>query len=107
MDEKIIEVFSFLIQDAYNTAKEKGWHELEVTVPHSLMMIVDEITELLHEYRKGSSQEIVYKEMADVFIRLFDFMGNQGYDDIRFCQCLIEKMRQNKERPYRHGNKPF
>ncbi len=67
----------------------------------------NEITEMMQEYRKHSSNEIIYKEMADVFIRLFDFMGTQEFDVPQFSAMLISKMEENKLRPYRHGNKPF
>jgi len=71
------------------------------------MMIVDEITEMMLEYRFKSSQEFIYREMADVFIRLFDFMGQQNFDVPQFVRALEEKMEANKKRPYRHGDKPF
>ena len=101
------ETFEALIKEAHSTAVEKGWHEKEVTVPHALMMVVDEIAEMMHEYRVKASQEFIYREMADVFIRLFDFMGQQNFDVPQFVKALEEKMEANKKRPYRHGDKPF
>lgn len=101
------EMFEKLISEAHGTAVEKGWHEKEVTVPHALMMVVDEIAEMMHEYRMKSSSDFVYREMADVFIRLFDFMGQQKFDVPQFVKTLEEKMEANKKRPYRHGDKPF
>lgn len=103
----ISKVFQNLVSDAYNTAELEGWHEPKVSIPHGLMMVVDEITEMLQEYRKNSPNEIIYKEMADIFIRLFDFMGAQEFDVVHFSNMLMEKMEENKQRPYRHGNKPF
>jgi len=71
------ETFEALIKEAHSTAVEKGWHEKEVTVPHALMMVVDEIAEMMHEYRVKASQEFIYREMADVFIRLLISWGNK------------------------------
>ena len=91
------EMFEKLISEAHGTAVEKGWHEKEVTVPHALMMVVDEVAEMMHEYRVKAPQEFVYREMADVFIRLFDFMGQQKFDVPQFVKALEEKMKPTKD----------
>lgn len=96
-----------LIKEAHSTAKEKGWYDSEITVPHSFMMIVDEITEAMHEYRNNGKTEEFTCEIADVFIRLFDFLGKQEIKGDVLVNKILEKMHENKSRPHRHGNKPF
>ncbi len=97
-----------LVWEAHKTAVEKGWHEPAVSVPHALMMVVDEVTELLSEFRQDPVDiEKVYAEMADIFIRLFDFCGAYDLSGSRLAEAITVKMEKNKQRPYRHGNKPF
>ena len=97
-----------LVWEAHKTAVEKGWHEPAVSVPHALMMVVDEITEMLAEFRQEQVDlDKVYEEMADVFIRLFDFCGSQDMSGSKLAEAITYKMEKNKSRSYRHGNKPF
>jgi len=97
-----------LICDAHITAVEKGWHDPKVSIPHALMMVIDELSEMMHEFRQENvNQSKVYEELADVFIRLFDFCGSNDLSGHILADMIEYKMKKNKERPYRHGNKPF
>jgi len=100
-------LLSQLINEAHTTSKEKGWYEKELTVPHSFMMVVDEICEAMQEFRKNGKTEEFTIELADVFIRLFDFMGYHEISGNDIMDQIHKKMEKNKERPYRHGDKPF
>lgn len=96
-----------LIRDVHTTAVEKGWYEKEPTLPHSMMMIVDELTEAMHEFRSNGITDKYVEEMSDVFIRFLDLLGTQSINGTQFMNSVYSKMEVNKNRPHRHGNKPF
>lgn len=105
-----------LIQEAHDTATEKGWWDLpDRNVPELLALIHSEVSEALEAYRiKGkdglgdtwystaSKPEGFTVELADVFIRIADLCAEFNLD---LEQALTEKMAYNKTRSYRHGNK--
>ena len=78
-----------------------------------MLLIVSEICEALEEYRDGRDINAVYftndkpdkpegipVELADVAIRLFDFVEANGID---LEQEIIRKVRYNETRPHKHG----
>lgn len=92
------------------TAVEKGWWRTTRSTPECLMLMVSEISEALEEYRnnaeayyvKDGKPEGVAVELADAMIRILDYCG---FYNINIGEIMIEKMRYNETRPYRHGNK--
>ena len=105
-----------LLQEAHDTATEKGWWDLpDRNVPELLALIHSEVSEALEAYRiKGKDNlgdiwhssakkpEGFTVELADVLIRIADLCAEFNLD---LEQALVEKMAYNKTRPYRHGNK--
>jgi NTP pyrophosphatase (non-canonical NTP hydrolase) len=101
-----------LIEESHKTAVEKGWWDDSRSAGDIFMNIAAEVSEAWEEYRTGCSFiEIYYKdskpegiavELADVLIRIFDVCAKY---DIPLEEALCAKMKYNKQRPYRHGNK--
>lgn len=102
-----------LVDQAYETALEKGWHDREVGFGEFIALCHSELSEALDDYRNGLPLDAIYygadgkpcgvpTELADTVIRIFEYCKRQGID---IEQALLEKMEFNKTRPYRHGNK--
>lgn len=92
-----------LCKEAHETAKSKGWHDVEQPTPVWLALIHSEVSEALEADRKGDDENFV-EELADVLIRTFDLCGLMGLD---LEKAVLEKMEHNKTRPHKHGNKRY
>ena len=101
-----------LIRDAYANALAHGWHDTERSFPEILMLLVSEIAEAMEEFRNhrgvneiyfiGDKPEGIPIEVADLLIRVFDWAGAENVD---LLAALDIKMRYNRGRTYRHGDK--
>ena len=101
-----------LCLEAHETAKEKGWHEKEVSVSDFISNTHAELSEAFEEYRAGRPVNEIYDsfdkpegfpiELADVIIRIADFCGLHGID---LEEAIRFKMTFNKTRSHRHGGK--
>jgi NTP pyrophosphatase (non-canonical NTP hydrolase) len=120
---------------AHSTSKNHGFHDPSPTVGESVALMHSELSELLEDHRKGREpNEVFYvrkvdvtllvgmtkveiecnrddsdaklsgipSELADCIIRCLDFAGQHNID---IESVLIEKMKHNESRPYRHGGK--
>ncbi|MGN8647906.1 hypothetical protein ACTNEO_05125 [Gracilibacillus sp. HCP3S3_G5_1] len=92
-----------LCQEAYETAKSKGWHDKERETGTLLALVHSEVSEALEADRKGNQEEFEI-ELADVCIRIFDLCGSRGIDLEGWVNA---KMKYNKDRSYKHGNKAY
>lgn len=98
--------FNLLAKEAFENAREKGFHEKQHTDAHYLMLVACELAEaveadregrrsdrrtynfLLQEYGEPLAKHLfdvhikdtVEDELADAVIRLLDFVGVKGYD---------------------------
>lgn len=93
-----------LCDEAYETAKSKGWHDSEREMGTLLMLIVGEVSEAMEADRRNEGQHRVIEELADVCIRIFDLCGKNGWD---LEGIIYKKMEFNKGRSYKHGNKKY
>lgn len=105
-----------LIQQAHNTALEKGWWKDENrSFGEQLMLMVTELAEVMEEFRtkgltnpynmiyfKDDKPEGIAVEFADLLIRVADTCGRYN---IPLEEALNLKLEYNKTRSYRHGGK--
>lgn len=96
----IKESLKVLIEDAYETACKKGWHESPGILPVQLALIHSEVSEALEADRKEHGSEKVAEELADIIIRTFDTAASHNLD---LAGALFRKMTKNREREHRHG----
>lgn len=92
-----------LVQQAYTTAKQKGWHDEPVETGTKLALIHSEVSEALEADRRNDVEHFA-EELADVCIRIFDLCGAEGIDLER---AIANKMEKNRHRSYKHGNKKY
>jgi len=89
------------IDEAHETASKNGfWDDPNPNYAEKVMLIVTELSEAIQEDRKGEDPT---PEIADVFIRLFDFCGRFHYPHI--VDCIETKMKENRTRPYKHNRR--
>ena len=83
----------------HDIAVEKGFWDEERNTGEALMLIVTELAEAMEAYRR-ENHENFKEELADTFIRLFDFCGGSNID---IAKEIAKKTAKNKTRPYKHG----
>ena len=75
--------------------------EKEVT---GFITLHSEISEAMEEHRKGNREALI-EELADVQIRLLDLCYR--LDIHTMPEAVVQKMRKNLDRPYKHGGKRY
>lgn len=98
-----------LIKDAHeNSIKHGFWDDIEVnknpsemikSISTLLMLIVGEVAEAQEGLRNNDTDNFK-EELADIAIRLADMCGGLGID---LQKEIINKMKINADRPYKHG----
>lgn len=73
---------SDIVEQAYQTAKSKGWYDPTPSIPERLCLIHSEVTEALEDYR-------AQHEVAPLGISLRD-VYYQGEDDIQFSRSSFK-----------------
>ena len=74
-----------------------------------LALIHSEVSETLEALRKQKGQDAVEEELADILIRLLDFVGGakkSGWINpaSSFERVIFDKIEINRGRPKKHGN---
>lgn len=93
-----------LCEEAYQTAKSKGWHDRRRTLVEALALVVCEVSEAIEADRRREGKERVEEELADVCIRVFDTCAEFGFD---LEKAILKKMEFNKTREHMHGGKAY
>ena len=101
-----------VINESYDMALEKGWHDEPRSFGDIIALCHSELSEALEEHRNGRTPKEIYFErdkpegipieLADVIIRIADYCGREGID---LEWALRIKMNYNKTRERRHGGK--
>ncbi|TCJ05064.1 MazG nucleotide pyrophosphohydrolase domain-containing protein [Cytobacillus praedii] len=92
-----------LCEEAFETAKLKGWYDEPRETGTLLALIHSEVSEALEADRKGNQVNFA-EELADTCIRIFDLCGLKGID---LEAAILTKMEYNKSRTYKHGGKSY
>jgi len=97
--------------EVYNIAKSKGFHENSQSEGEIICLMHSELSEALEAVRHNNPQSehisefsSVEEELADVVIRAMYYAELKGY---RLGLAIIEKIKFNKNREYKHGGKKF
>ena len=102
------------INQAFRTAMEHGFHDEKASDEHWLMLVIGEVCEVMEAHRKGSTNEpkdtfeirtnvwpdfnerydayvkgSMAEELADMCIRIFDFMGVNGISETELLSCTL------------------
>ena len=124
-EEKIYEGIDVLCSRSHDVALEKGWWANEETNPRSIgdqfANFHAEVSEAWEEYRKYGMDNAWFQyynmsddgtvnpkpeglavELADLLIRVADTCDRYGID---LAGAIIDKMRYNGTRSFRHGGK--
>lgn len=113
MENEFINSFREMSEYIYSYSVAHGFWDDEVI--HSqkrndgemISLMHSELSELLEGLREGNpkSNKIpefssAEEELADLFIRAMDMSKGRGW---RIGEAIVEKMKYNMKRPYRHG----
>lgn len=109
MKKQFIESWNDLSLESETIANEHGFYINNNA--EALMLIVSELSEGLEYLRKGNTKSDhitnfkgIEEELADVIIRIMHLAKTRGW---RIAEAIIEKMKYNKNRSFKHGNKLF
>jgi NTP pyrophosphatase (non-canonical NTP hydrolase) len=93
-----------LCNEAFETAKSKGWHDQPRSFGEFISLVHSEVSEALEADRRNEGKERVAEELADTIIRIFD--GAIEFDlDVE--TAILTKMAYNKTRSPKHGGKKY
>ena len=92
------------VDESHKIAREKGWWEGQRNDGELIALMHSELSEALEAMRNHGSQEDIAEELADCCIRIFDYCGARGID---LQKAIGKKIKKNRTRPYKHGNKKF
>lgn len=95
---------------AHEQSRVNGWWEEERNDGEMIALMHSELSEGLEALRKGLADDKLVNrpgievELADTVIRIMDYGAARGLD---VSGAIVEKLRLNLTRGYRHGGKRF
>ena len=114
-NKEFVKCIQSIQKEVNDIAHSKGWWDLDNSIGRNRGEIIalchSELSECLEGMRHGNPQSehipeftAIEEEAADVCIRLFDWMQEDGY---RLGEAILAKIEFNKGREYKHGGKKF
>jgi NTP pyrophosphatase (non-canonical NTP hydrolase) len=112
-DKLFVATHNGMVQKAYNIAREHGWWPENEPVNHGeqLALMHSELSEALEFLRHGNgpSDHIpkfsgLEEELADVIIRIMSYSGRCN---LHVAEAVVDKMKFNEGRQFKHGGKAF
>ena len=111
LDDKFKQFFNYVAHDVYDVNCANGWWDNERNFGEFVALVHSELSEALEAERAGNPPDDklpafsgVEVELADTIIRIMDWAV---HNDLDVAGALVEKVRINAKRGYKHGGKKF
>jgi len=112
LGEEIVAPLAFLIRKINKVNQVNGWNEENPNKGEMIALMHSELSECLEWLRKGHDIPSNHlegftgeeEELADILIRVFHYAARF---ELKLPQAIIEKVKFNLTRGFKHGGKNF